>query len=176
MRRNTPAATPDWEQSKLAIQETGGWIKNADTKTTVLTAAFGVSLTFALPRILDGVTALGGAPVLFGAWLVLMIILVLTIGLTAFGIYRALIPRADVRASQLNRFAWPSVAGLASTDLPPEDRSEEAVRGEAWEQAATLARIAAQKYRSFKLALRAFGTYVIVLALVLTLVTISQHI
>jgi hypothetical protein len=140
----------------------------------VLAAAFGVSLSIALPRVLDGVSEISKIPALFGAWVVVMIALVSAVCTTAFGIYRALIPQADSRASQLNRFAWPSLAGLSALDLPPSDRSDAAVRREAWEQAATLARIAAQKYRSFKLALRAFGVYVILMTVVLMLMTITK--
>lgn len=169
-RKVTAVVTPaDWEHSKLAIQETGGWIKNADTKSTVLAGSFGLSLTFAIPRLLEALSSVMAIPFAFGLWIVCAAIFLLAALTTGFGIGNALLPRTSVGGSLMNRFAWPSLAGVSAQHLPPSRMTADEVRTEAWEQAASLARIAAVKYRYFKVALIAFAVYLgALLALVIT--------
>lgn len=176
MRRDIPVSpTPaDWEHSKLAIQEIGGWIKNADTKATILAGSFGLSLTFVVPRLLEALPAIAVAPVAFGLWIALAVVFAAAAVITGYGIGNALLPRTSLGASLTNRFAWPSLASVAAQHLPPSVGSAEDVRTEAWEQAASLARIAAAKYRSFKVALVAFCIYlaaVVAMVIVQTVAT-----
>lgn len=51
--------------------------------------------------------------------------------------------------------------------------SADEIRTEAWEQAASLALIAAAKYRSFKIALVAFCVYLAALVVMVTIQTIA---
>lgn len=170
-RKPEPSVTPaDWEQSKLAIQETGGWIKNADTKSTILAGSFGLSLTFAVPRLLEALPTVAAAPFAFGLWVAAAVIFVAAALLTGYRIGNALLPRTSLGTSLMNRFAWPSLANVAPQHLPPQKLSADDIRAEAWEQAASLARIAAAKYHSFKIALVAFCIY---LAALLGLVVIQ---
>lgn len=173
-RRNPPAAAAptDWEHSKLAIQETGGWIKNADTKSTILAGSFGLSLTFGVPRLLEALPSLLELPSALGIWIGAGVICIAAALITAYGIGRALLPRGSKGTGPANRFSWPSLAQAAVANLPPREISPDEVRSEAWEQAASLARIAAAKYRSFKAALVAFCIYIAALFAMMTIQTI----
>lgn len=175
-RKPEPSVTPaDWEQIKLAIQETGGWIKNADTKSTILAGSFGLSLTFAVPRLLEALPTVFIAPFAFGLWVAAAVILVTAALLTGYRIGNALLPRTSLGNSLMNRFAWPSLANVAAQHLPPEKLSAADIRAEAWEQAASLARIAAAKYRSFKIALISFCVYLGALLAMVVIQTIAAN-
>ncbi|BFM25088.1 Pycsar system effector family protein [Microbacterium sp. che218] len=150
------ASPADWEQSKLAIQETGGWIKNADAKATILAGSFGLSLTFSVPRLLESLPDVMTVPFAFGVWAVFTVVFLLTASITGFNIVRALIPRMSSDPTSLNRFAWPSLAQVSAGDSPPAISTDDQVRREAWEQAASLARVATTKFRYFKIALISF--------------------
>lgn len=173
-RKPEPPVTPaDWEHSKLAIQETGGWIKNADTKSTILAGSFGLSLTFAVPRLLEALPTVAAVPFAFGLWVAAAAIFLAAAILTGHRIGNALLPRTSLGTSLMNRFAWPSLANVAPQHLPPEKLSASDIRSEAWEQAASLARIAAAKYRSFKIALISFSVYLGALLVMVVIQTIA---
>lgn len=107
MRRkgvSASASPADWEQSKLAIQETGGWIKNADAKATILAGSFGLSLTFAVPRLLESLPDVMAVPFAFGVWAVFAVVFLLTASITGFSIVRAPIPRMSSDPTSPNRF------------------------------------------------------------------------
>lgn len=176
-RKPEPSVTPsDWEHSKLAIQETGGWIKNADTKSTILAGSFGLSLTFAVPRLLEALPSVAAAPLAFGLWVVIAAIFVAAALLTGYRIGNALLPRTSLGTNLMNRFAWPSLANVAPQHLPPENLSAADIRAEAWEQAASLARIAAAKYRSFKIALISFCVYLGALLAMVVIQTVAANV
>lgn len=150
MRRkgvSASASPADWEQSKLAIQETGGWIKNADAKATILAGSFGLSLTFAVPRLLESLPDVMAVPFAFGVWAVFAVVFLLTASITGFSIVRALIPRMSSDPTSPNRFAWPSLAQTPVGRLAPAVVTDDQVRQEAWAQAASLARVAVTKFR-----------------------------
>jgi len=157
-RRGSSAAAspPDWEQSKLAIQETGGWIKNADAKATFLAGSFGLSLTFAVPRLLESLPSVLAVPFASGVWTVFAVVFLLSASITGFSIVRALIPRMASDPSSPNRFAWPSLAQASIERLPPAVLTDDQVQREAWAQATSLARVAVTKFRYFKIALISF--------------------
>lgn len=150
------ASPADWEQSKLAIQETGGWIKNADAKATILAGSFGLSLTFAVPRLLESLPDVMAVPFAFGVWAVFAVVFLLTASITGFSIVRAPIPRMSSDPTSPNRFAWPSLAQTPVGRLAPAVVTDDQVRQEAWAQAASLARVAVTKFRYFKIALISF--------------------
>ncbi|MHC5557931.1 Pycsar system effector family protein [Kocuria sp. U4B] len=152
------SSEPYWEDAKLAIQETGNWVKNADTKTTILAAALGVLLTAIASRSADIHSSFTTST---GSYLVLLAVSLVGFALAAViavgCIYRALTPRTPPGSLE-NRFSWPS---MAARDLPPVGMPGDSIAREAWEQAHTLAKIAQQKYRWFRWALRFyFGSFV----------------
>lgn len=171
MRRSAtpPIQPPAWEPAKLALQEVGGWIKNADTKTTILAAAFGVSLTFACTKLLelgpDWISAASGCA---RTWALIMLIAAIaaTVG-TGCNIYRALVPRMHQTGS--NPFAWPDLAG--GLKLPPADDIGVSIE-HVWSQTRVLALIAKRKYRHLKWALRWFALYLVVLVVLVGILLI----
>lgn len=138
---------PYWEDAKVAIQETGNWIKNADTKTTILAAALGVLFASVASQSTGIYTTLTTTE---GAYLTLVILslaaFLLAIIITVICIFQSLSPRTPP-GSPTNRFSWPS---MAARDLPPKAMPSASIRQEAWEQAHTLAKISAQKYKYFR--------------------------
>ena len=154
---------PDWEQAKLAIQEFGGSIRNADSKITILAAALGVSLTFALPRVASSVQRSSESANSCEWWALLLLAIAGSVcaSLTGYNLYRALAPRVMPRIAargDLNRFSWPSMAAEANAPVPDKVGGLE----EAWEQAHTLATIAKAKYDRFTVALRFLVAYLVV--------------
>jgi hypothetical protein len=148
-------ASDSLHDAKFAIQESGNWIKNADTKSTVIAAATGVVATASASNAdtVHGAFAGGklgcSAPVLA----VLILVYIGTLIVTATNLYLALSPRT-APLDEPNRFAWPSVA-FGSPQIPNDLWT--AVQAEAWKQNYMLARIAMVKYAAFKNALQWFG-------------------
>lgn len=154
-RRASTTTSPSWEDAKFAVQEIGGWVKNADTKITILAGTVGVILSLLLARLADILRVVrvhdGAArDVVLVSGVVGLACLALTV---AFSV-RALIPRfgGDRMLAATNRFSWPELADDSSSSLP--DPATAAM--EAWAQARALSRIARAKYRSFRWALGFF--------------------
>jgi hypothetical protein len=160
--KSNPGSVPDWEQAKLALQETGGWIKNADTKTTILAGAFGVSLSLAIPRLVTDGHAIVGLTVGFTAWVLVCVVLLGTVLAIGKNLHDALIPQTPTGPSSRNYLAWPDLAVMPYADVPPQ-LSQEEIRQQSWEQAITLAQIAKNKYTNFKRALQIFSAYLLLL-------------
>lgn len=143
------------QDARFAIQETGNWIKNADTKSTVVAAATGVVATALASKAgaVHEAFANGGLACI-GPMLVLLIVsYIATLIGTTTCLYRALSPRTRP-TSMSNRFAWPS-AELNGPEVP--NSSWTVVQREAWGQNYMLACIAGAKYRAFRSALQWFG-------------------
>jgi len=155
---------PPWEDAKLAMSEFGNWIKNADTKVTVLAAALGILVT-AIASKADIVRQALSNPAFGVKWTLVTALglLVVAVLVTAVHVYRALAPRT--MASGANRFAWPSVAAEFRA---PSALTRETCLEEAWQQNYVLAQIARAKFGAFRWALRCFGA-----TLLLSVVTIA---
>jgi hypothetical protein len=148
------------------IQETGGWIKNADTKTTVLAAAFGVSLTIAVARIAEATPMVIQLPSMIGAivWFCSLTLLGVAVVAVGWNLYRTLLPH--IESAGANRFAWPD---LAAGRVPNAVPAADGALADAWLQVATLSGIANQKYRRLRVALKCFGIYLILLTWIVAL-------
>lgn len=141
-----------WEDAKFAIQETGGWVKNADAKVTILGAAIGVLFAATIARLADFVHVVRSAPDCLPLYWVLLVGFSTCLAAAGMFIFDALRPRTAHAAG--NRFAWPSLAATSPNLLLFE---EAGVSAEAWQQAHTLACIASRKYRAFARALISFA-------------------
>lgn len=147
----------DWEDARLAIQEFGGWVKNADSKITVLAAVVGVTISVLGAKSSDIASAFTSGP---RAALIVLTISALSavvfLAATGVSVLVALSPRVGRNekhhtCAKANRFSWPDVArGL---EVPPD---AENLRDEAWRQAVVLAGIARAKYRAFKVSVALF--------------------
>lgn len=153
------AVSAAWEPAKLAVQEVGAWIKNADAKATILAGALGVSVTFAATSLRTALSFWNALPgdvlrtvVLLGAVTALVSVLV-----TAYNLWCTVVPRTG--SNRPNPFSWPDLASDAAVTTPPPV-GELAVT-EAWNQAKTLSKIAEQKYRHLKRAMIFFAVYVL---------------
>lgn len=157
MFRHGPSSLPDekqaFEYAKLAVSETGAWIKNADTKATILAAGLGIAASVTAGR------AAAIWQLITGSNLSLTVAAVLTSAAFIIGAVgaiwfaaRTLIPRTKVSDGR-NPFAWPSVASSFQVD---DENFGDASAGQAWNQAHALAQIAAAKYCSFAASLKWF--------------------
>lgn len=135
------------------MQEFGNWIKNADTKTAVLTAALGLTVTAVASRA-ESIASLyrtqeGGQLIALTVSLAIFIVAVLAM---LFFIHAALRPRTEPSAAT-NRFSWTAVAALS---VPPTYFPSESLVKEAWGQAFELSKIAKKKYGAFRWALKLY--------------------
>lgn len=135
------------------MQEIGGWIKNADTKVTILAGSLGVVLSVGASRLGDLIALFTDLPLLTTAVAIaLLCVFVVTTANAGRWVFVALIPRTDT-GERANRFAWPY---LASLPVAPREFDASIVAAECWDQAYSLARIAARKYSAFRRALEWF--------------------
>ncbi|MFI9503367.1 hypothetical protein [Nocardia sp. NPDC052566] len=134
------------------MTEFGNWIKNADTKISVLAAVFGVMLALLAARA-DTFRRVLADPASCATW-ILVALLMLLLGavlMTTGLLYSALVPRTVVTGR--NRFSWPSIA---SEPQPPRNLDQRSTLEEAWSHNHLLAQIAGRKYAAFRNALRGF--------------------
>jgi len=142
------------DDAKFVIQDVGNWIKNADTKSTVIAAATGVVATAVASKIDIVYSALNNTD-FHCKWALLVLAALSFVALVATGYYlnRALSPRTHQEGA-VNRFAWPS---LANGKGVPREFSWSAANREAWDQAERLAGIAKLKFENLRTAMRWFG-------------------
>lgn len=168
--RTAPDEKLAFEYAKSAITEFGAWIKNADTKATVLAAGFGAVSTITASRtaavmnvIFDGTEG----------WRIAVAVVAVAFAVAAvvtlWFLVSALVPRRDVSGGR-NAFAWPSVA----TFTPDDDTFNAASAPMAWEQARALARIAEAKFAAFQSALYSFVAVVVFAAVIVGVASTTQ--
>ncbi|PZE86603.1 hypothetical protein EDF31_101616 [Curtobacterium sp. PhB142] len=142
-----------FEYAKLAVSETGAWIKNADTKATILAAGLGATATVTASRAAPTWALIAGSnQVLSIAAVIAVSVFVVGAVGTVWCAVRTLIPRTNVSGGR-NPFAWPSVASSFVVD---DSEFQKASAKQAWNQVHALALIAKAKYEAFALALRWF--------------------
>ncbi|WP_147130050.1 hypothetical protein [Nocardia ninae] len=151
----------------MTMTEFGNWIKNADTKLTVLAAALGIVMAAVASKADSFQKALAN-PEFDCKWTLIMALLLLlgAIVVTAGYLYVALVPRMTSMGS--NRFAWPSVV---AEGRPPWNLEHRSTLDEAWSQNHALAGIAGRKYVAFRKALRTFGIALLLCAVCIALAT-----
>lgn len=156
--RKVPTLEPNWEDAKFAVQEYGNWIKNADTKITILAGASGVLLTFLASKLPSAYVVVREGEPAEAAMMIVVIISLLVVGtVMARWIYIALRPRTPVSLPQ-NRFSWPAMASLSAA---PNGFSPFTLIEEAWDQAFVLSKIAYAKYFAFNRAIEWFAVLVV---------------
>jgi hypothetical protein len=164
-----PKDPPNWEDAKVAIQEFGGWVKNADTKSTILSAAVGLVFVALLTRV----QRLGDVVRMDSAWrcplILIGILLLASMVFLAICLFSAL--RARKVAGHFSRFSWPSVAGVeGELKLNPDGSADEA-----WIQARALASIVRRKYYWFNRALATFWVTLVLFAVLVATLEIPKH-
>jgi hypothetical protein len=138
-------ASSTTEGSIQAIEQIGNWVRFADTKATILAAGLGVVLTMLVTNATTFIKALtkGCEPAFIVGGLAGVTILALL--WTLFWLIRAIAPHGKVPYSELNRFAWPSLAGTTIDQLLTHV-SQADMDTDAWQQVLDLSRIAKRKF------------------------------
>lgn len=140
----------DWEAAQLALQQVGEWVRQADTKTTILTAAIGVLVAALTTQAEPVAKALRAYPDCGHLALLVVLAASLTISLVASSI--SLVPRFG-GPSPTNQFSWPWHAQQER----PVTRFVTEPTADAWAQVHGLSKLARTKYRAFRIALFSFG-------------------
>lgn len=139
------------DDGPAVIGHFGAWIASADTKAALLAGGIAITAGAALDRsALRGVLDAEAPGRLIGLAIFAAVVLSLTLTVISLGL--ALIPRTASSGNGDNRFSFPQVA--RTEQLPPSDSHRDA---EAWQQAKTLAIIAADKFRWIRYACIGFG-------------------
>lgn len=141
------------------MDQIANWVRFADTKAAVLTAALGVVLTAFLSNGHRLVVIIKGA----GLWACVVgavtAFAILAFGYTLTWLLRSLTPRRTVQ-SGINRFAWPTLHETPAAKLM--DHVEEVdARIDAWRQVLDLSVIAHEKFHACDRALRGFATFAV---------------
>lgn len=161
-----------FERAKLSVVEFGAWIKNADTKATILAAGLGVMSSVVASqagRIVDLYTHPAAAVVCIAV--ILSAIFIGGLAGAVICVFRVLSPRTDVTDGP-NVFAWPSVAKFGSATA---SEFSDFSAPKAWAQAFDLAKIAQAKFAAFALALRWFLVTIAAASALVALSRIFEH-
>ncbi len=161
-RSGSAAARSTSDGSIQAVEQIGNWVRFAETKATILAAGLGVVLTMLVANTTTFVKALTGggcAPALIVGGLAGLAILALL--WTLFWLIHAIAPHGKVHYGQLNRFAWPSLAGTTIDQLLTHVGQAD-MDTDAWQQVLDLSAIAKRKFDACGKAIYGFGCLVIV--------------
>lgn len=155
-RRRAPSVAPvqsltesagDWDEASLALTQTSGWIRSADTKAGFAVAA----LTFLLGVITDAIassrraaTSVEEVPWTDGLYALAVVLVVIALG-SAIAVIS---PRT--KSPEPNRFSWPWLASVGEDEVLKRIRTDGAEA--AWLQARVQAQIARKKYRWLRIA------------------------
>ena len=157
MPRRRPV--PPAEGSQQALDQAANWVRFADTKATVLTAALGVVMTMLVsstPNIITAATTSEEATTRFG---ILACVTAAAFLFTLGWLVHAIAPRRTA-ASRINRFSWPALASIGYEDLVSHKEAVHA-HEDAWKQTLVLARVAEEKFRACRLATYGFAAFII---------------
>ncbi len=164
-------ASPD-DGAMNALSEIGQWVRFADTKAGLLAAGLGVVLAGTLGQAATIVAAIAGGgalgaltAALFAWWVVFALALV-------WFLMNAIGPRTITSGSTINRFAWPSLAGLSAADLT-EHVSKTNRDSDAWRQVVDLSAVAAAKYRACGRAVLSFMLVIVTTASMIALAHVA---
>jgi hypothetical protein len=161
--RKAPDPTPSDDGAMNALSEIGQWVRFADAKAGLLAAGLGVVLAGTVSQaatIVDAVAeggALGALTAALFAWWAVFALALVWFLMSAIG------PRTTTTGPTVNRFAWPSLAGLSVADLT-QHVSKTTRDSDAWRQVADLAAVASAKYRACGRAVIAFMLVIVTTA------------
>lgn len=165
---NPPPAPPVCDQPHVASRADGGqqaldqvanWVRFADTKATIMTAALGVALTMLMTNART--IAIGIKLDHPGAYIVsaLAFITLLAFCYTLYWLLRSIAPELGVRYRGINRYAWPALVDRTA-DKVIEHADTTDVRMELWQQVIDLADMANRKFDACSRAIRGFAVFV----------------
>lgn len=157
MSRKRPVSPADGSQQ--ALDQAANWVRFADTKATVLTAALGVVMTMLVsntPNIIQAAGMTEDATTRFG---ILAFVAATAFLFTLGWLVHAIAPRRGA-AGATNRFSWPVLASTDYEDLVSHNESVPA-HEDAWKQTLVLARVADEKFRACRFAAYGFAVFIV---------------
>jgi hypothetical protein len=158
----TPPPTPHPIDTgaTTALDQIANWVKFADAKATILSAALGVVATLLATHVDDVATRIrdGHAAGITAA--ILAAIAAVSFVSTIIFLVVAIQPRAGTPYAGINRYAWPSVANTTQEALLKHVTTTDPTP-EIWQQVSVLARLADRKFGACRRALLCFATLVI---------------
>ncbi|WP_460800188.1 hypothetical protein [Microbacterium sp. GXF0217] len=154
--------------SEQALNQATEWVKFADTKATILTAALGVITTMTVANVPAIVTAMarGTTQTLFVGFAVCVCVgaFAFTLGQLLSAIY----PRRH-QARGINRYSWPTLA-RADVDLVLDHMRQTPAHLDALSQTLVLAAVAEAKFAAVR---RAVGGFALLLVSAVTAVVLA---
>ncbi len=150
------AVSPSSTGSLAALEHIADWVRFADAKATLLAAGLGVVVTMLTSGASTVVKAIGAtctSRLVVGG---LAAVTVLSFLWTLIWVIRAITPRKTQLHNTLNRFAWPSLAGVTADELIAHAAAE-TLEKDAWQQVVNLAAIAKDKFNACTRATYGFG-------------------
>lgn len=155
----TPAPTLVSNGGVVAHDQVAQWVRFADTKATILSAALGVVTTLLVTQLHLVAHQIHDNR---GTGLFILTSLA-TITVAAFAaallnLVKAISPRTDTDAT-LNRFAWPSLATHTNDEIRQHVRTADPVT-EIWDQVRFLSVLARKKFAALRAATFAFAVYI----------------
>jgi hypothetical protein len=157
MPRKRPV--PPADGSQQALDQAANWVRFADTKATVLTAALGVVMTMLVantPHIIKAAAVSEEVTTRFG---ILAFVVAAAFLFTLGWLVHAIVPRRSA-AGRTNRFSWPALASTDYEDLVSHNAAVPA-HEDAWRQTLVLARVADEKFRACRVAAYGFAVFIV---------------
>lgn len=154
-KRSLPLA----DGSQQALDHAANWVRFADTKATVLTAALGVVMTMLItntPHIVKAAGTTEEATTRFG---ILALVTASAFLFTLACLVHAIAPRRAA-SGMLNRFSWPELAA-ANYERIVKHNEVVPAHEDAWKQTLTLARVADEKFRACRFATYGFAVFIV---------------
>jgi len=173
-RQTTPKAidAKPADGSFQAMDQLANWVRYADTKATILTAAFGVVLTALLNNGDTIVKATGPDRDEIAIWL-LAVGCLIAASWTLVWLMVVIAPKTTSNDHGINRFAWPTLSSVDAATLLTRGEAHD-VREDAWRQVTNLATLADKKFSAFRKAGWGFAVFVaLAVALVATSVVMA---
>lgn len=155
----TPAPTLVSTGGVVAHDQVAQWVRFADTKATILSAALGVVTTLLVTRlhlVAHQIHDNHGT-----GRLILTSLATITVAAFAaalLNLIKTISPRTDTDVT-LNRFAWPSLATHTNDEIRQHVRTADPDE-EIWDQIRLLSVLAGRKFAALRAAIFAFAVYV----------------
>lgn len=150
---------PPQEGSYQALDHAANWVRFADTKATVLTAALGVVMTMVVtnaPSIIKALASDENVATRLGA---IAVVAVAAFLFTLGWLVHAIAPRSGADG-KLNRFSWPVLKSADYAALAAHNANVPA-HEDAWKQTIVLAGVADDKFRACRRAAGGFAVFVV---------------
>jgi hypothetical protein len=143
--------------SYQALDHVANWVRFADVKATVLTAALGVPVTMLAANASNVISAGRTSEVTAVVLGAMAIVAASSFAFTLGWLVNAIAPRRQTTGT-LNRFSWPTLTYASREELRSHAGATPAHQ-DAWDQVLTLAQVAEQKFDATRYAAAGFVVF-----------------